>query len=60
MTRGAIVLAAALQAIAQDGATPLRFEEIGAQAGVRVPHRTRRFTGAHADVLTTTASTICS
>ncbi|HVT60585.1 MAG TPA: CRTAC1 family protein [Thermoanaerobaculia bacterium] len=42
---------AATAARAEKGIGPIRFEEIGAKAGARLLHHTRRFSGKHADVL---------
>ena len=48
----AAVLAAALFGSDRvDRDPPMRFEEIGARAGVAVPHQTRAFNGPYADIL---------
>jgi hypothetical protein len=47
-----ILFCTSTAAWAAEGAqAPIRFEEIGARAGIRVQHHTRRFQGKNADVL---------
>jgi hypothetical protein len=42
-----LALAPAMWAWVTPGATPIKFEEVGARAGVRFVHSTRKFTGKH-------------